>query len=84
MALSIDDIREAAFGLGELERKELMLDLLDSLELWVDFSDYNAAWAEELSDRCEAYRRGEVEALDYKEAMRQIEDELKCHSPEEP
>ena len=60
-------LTEQASLLAPIERAELVEGILQSL----DATDPNLdqLWAEEAKDRLAAYRRGEVEALDFDETL---------------
>ena len=68
MSARVDSIFEAAMKLSDDERAELS-DLL-FYTLPPDRQDeVDKAWAEEAGRRMDAYRRGEVEALDLDETL---------------
>ena len=63
----IKKLTEEASLLPPVERAELVEGILQSL----DSSDasLDRLWAEEAEDRLAAYRRGEIEAVDFDEAL---------------
>ena len=63
----IEKLTEQASLLSPIERAELVEGILQSL----DATDPNLdqLWAEEAKDRLAAYRCGELEALDFDEAL---------------
>ena len=63
----IRELTEQASLLAPIERAELVEGILQSL----DATDPNLdqLWAEEARDRLAAYRRGELEALDFDETL---------------
>ncbi len=63
-AIKIDDVRVLALELSREERELLGIELLSSLESSEIQADMDAAWAEEILARSEAYRSGAVQTLD--------------------
>ena len=63
----VKKLTEQASLLPPIERAELVESILQSL----DATDPNLdkLWAEEAKDRLAAYRRGELEALDFDETL---------------
>lgn len=65
---SLEDIEAAAFQLTRGERARLAEHLLMSLE---EDDEILIAWVEEAKRRADAYERGEMEAIDFDEAIAQ-------------
>lgn len=64
----LEDIEAAALQLAPSERAHLAERLLVSLD---EDDEILAAWVEEAERRGEAYERGEMEAIDFEEAIAQ-------------
>ena len=62
--MTVDEVRVRALELPREERELLGIELLSSLESAETQSEVDAAWAEEILARSEAYRSGKVQALD--------------------
>jgi putative addiction module component (TIGR02574 family) len=63
----IKELTEQASLLPPIERAELVEGILQSLDATDPSLDQ--IWAEEAKDRMAAYRRGELEALDFDETL---------------
>jgi putative addiction module component (TIGR02574 family) len=63
----IRELTEQASLLPPIERAELVEGILQSLD--ATDSSLDRLWAEEAKDRLAAYRRGELEALDFDETL---------------
>ncbi len=64
----LEDIEAAALQLATSDRAKLAERLLISLE---EDDEILAAWVEEAERRGDAYERGEMEAIDFDEAIAQ-------------
>lgn len=64
----LEDIEAAALQLTQAERAKLAERLLVSLD---EDDEILAAWVEEAERRGDAYERGEMEAIDFDEAIAQ-------------
>lgn len=69
----LEDIEAAALQLAPGERAKLAERLLISLE---EDDEILAAWVEEAEMRGEAYERGEMESVDFDEAIAQARARL--------
>lgn len=69
----LEDIEAAALQLAPAERARLAERLLVSLD---EDDEILAAWVEEAERRGEAYERGEMEAIDFDEAIAQTRARL--------
>ena len=65
---SLEDIEAAALQLAASDRAHLAERLLISLD---EDDEILAAWVEEAERRADAYERGEIEAIDFDEAIAQ-------------
>lgn len=76
------DLHEAAMALSPAQRAQLADDLLGSLEELDDEpegeskKEVEAAWAEEIRRRVEAYDRGELETISLEEFQARMEPYL--------
>lgn len=70
---ALEDIEAAALQLAPAERAHLAERLLVSLE---EDDEILAAWVEEAERRCDAYDRGEMEAIDFDESMARLKTKL--------
>ncbi len=68
MSSPLEDIEAAALQLAPSERAHLAERLLVSLE---EDDEILAAWVEEAERRADAYERGEMETIDFDEAIAQ-------------
>jgi putative addiction module component (TIGR02574 family) len=68
-------LKEEALKLSPFERAQLIDALWQSLDP-VEQQAIDQAWAEESKDRLDAYRRGEVEALDGESALSELKGQL--------
>ena len=62
--MTVNEIRVCALELPRDERELLGVALLSSLESQESQAEVDAAWAEEILARSEAYRSGKVQSLD--------------------
>lgn len=63
-SMTVDEVRVRALELPREERELLGIELLSSLESPETQAEVDAAWAEEILARSEAYRSGKVQTLD--------------------
>ena len=63
VSISLDDLKRDAAQLSEIERAELALSLIESLEAWVDDGDVEEAWRLEIERRVDEVERGERELI---------------------
>ena len=68
-------LKEEALKLSPFERAQLIDALWQSLDP-VEQQAIEKAWTEESKDRLDAYRRGEVEALDGESALSELQGKL--------
>jgi len=68
-------LKEEALKLSPFERAQLIDALWQSLDP-VEQQAIDQAWTEESKDRLDAYRRGEVEALDGESALSELKGTL--------
>ena len=68
-------LREAALKLSPFERAQLIDALWQSLDP-AEQEAIDRAWVEESKDRLNAYRKGEVEALDGESALSELKGKL--------
>jgi putative addiction module component (TIGR02574 family) len=68
-------LKEEALKLSPFERAQLIDALWQSLDP-VEQQAIDQAWTEESKDRLDAYRRGEVEALDGDHALAELKEKL--------
>jgi putative addiction module component (TIGR02574 family) len=68
-------LKEEALKLSPFERAQLIDALWQSLDP-VEQQAIDQAWTEESKDRLDAYRRGEVEALDGESALSELKGKL--------
>lgn len=75
--LTIDEVRDLAFQLSVRDREALANDLLVSLDEGEADTGADAAWAEEIERRAEAYARGEVQAEDWEISLARARQQLR-------
>ena len=63
----IKELTEQASRLPPVERAELVEGILESLDR--SDPDLERLWAEEAKDRLAAFRRGEIEAVDFDDTL---------------
>ncbi len=68
---SVDQLAKKAFGLQPTERIRLVEAILFSLDK--PDADIEQSWIAESESRYEAYKRGEIEAVDWDEIKRRYE-----------
>ena len=70
---SFDELQNRVLRLPAAERGRLAVALLDSLEDEPVDEGVAEAWANEVLTRSAAYSRGELQAVDWREAFQEIE-----------
>ena len=78
---ALDDLRQQVLKLVPEERAVLACDLLDSLETSPPEADVESAWAEEIEARSEAFAAGELSAMPWRQAVDEIEQDLRERQP---
>lgn len=71
MTQAVQHLLTEALRLPAEERGELIASLIDSLETEVD-TDADAAWSDEIARRLQEIDDGQVEMIDWSEALRII------------
>ena len=79
--MTISEVRDRALELSREERELLGIELLSSLESPETQADVDAAWAEEILARSEAYRSGKVQALDSAGTVERLRQRLAAGQP---
>lgn len=74
--MTVDEIRIRALELSREERELLGVELLCSLQTPETQPEIDAAWAEEILARSDAYRGGKVQALDAAETVERLRQRL--------
>lgn len=74
--MTVDEIRARALELPREERELLGIALLGSLETAANQVEVETAGAYEILARSDAYRRGQVQALDTSETAERIRQRL--------
>ncbi len=77
--MTVDEVRVRALELPREERELLGIELLSSLESAETQAEVDAAWAEEILARSEAYRSGKVQALDAAGTVERLRKRLSGH-----
>ena len=70
---SFDELQNRVLSLPAAERGRLAVAVLDSLEDEPVDEGVAEAWANEVLTRSAAYSRGELQAVDWREAFQEIE-----------
>lgn len=78
---AFDELQTEVLSLPIADRGRLAMAVLDSLEDEPVDEGVAVAWAEEVLARSAAYSRGELRALDWRDALREIESDLDGLSP---
>lgn len=78
---TVEQVREAALILTEIERALFVQDFVESLHSPTEEREWAEAWADEILERYDEYRRGEVTPIDGEECMRQLRAELHGNRP---
>jgi len=74
--MTVNEIRTRALELPREERELLGIALLSSLETAANQAEVDAAWADEIQARSEAYHRGQVDALEASGTVERIRQRL--------
>ena len=77
--MTIDEVRVRALELPREERELLGIELLSSLESPETQAEVDAAWAEYILARSEAYCSGKVQALDAAGTVERLRQRLSDH-----
>ena len=72
MSATTEQVFIEALALPSLARAELAHKLIASLEEAEPTPEITLAWAKEVTDRYEAFRRGEITERDSKDVMRDL------------
>ena len=72
-----EQVRDQALQLPIAERATLARDLLASLEVHESPEVVEAAWAEEIEARAEAYERGDLKADDWQISLERARQRLR-------
>ena len=73
---SFEEIQNQVLSLPATERGRLAVEVLDSLDDEPVDEGVAEAWANEVLSRSAAYSRGELKAVDWREALQEIEADL--------
>lgn len=73
---SFEEIQNQVLSLPATERGRLAVAVLDSLDDEPVDEGVAEAWANEVLSRSAAYSRGELKAVDWREALQEIEADL--------
>lgn len=71
-----DDLQNQVLSLSPADRGRMAVAVLDSLENEPVDEGVAEAWAAELLARSAAYSRGELKAVDWRDALQEIEADL--------
>lgn len=78
---TFEDLQNEVLKLPSADRGRLAIAVLDSLENEPADEGIAEAWANEVLARSAAYSRGELHAVDWREALHEIESDLNEISP---
>ena len=78
---SYDDLQNQVLNLPVADRGRLAVAVLDSLECEPFDEQVAEAWTQEVLARSEAYSQGKLTAVDWREALQEIEADLNEMSP---
>ncbi len=78
---TFEDLQKEVLRLPSTDRGRLALAVLDSLDDEPFDEGVAEAWAHEVLARSAAYSRGELHAVDWREALQEIESDLNEMSP---
>lgn len=73
---TFEDLQNEVLKLPSADRGRLAIAVLDSLEDEPVDEGVGEAWANEVLARSAAYSRGELKAVDWREALQEIEADL--------
>lgn len=73
---TFEELQERALSLPMAERGRLAVAVLDSLDDEPLDDQVAQDWTQEILARSAAYSRGELQAVDWREALQDIEDDL--------
>lgn len=73
---TFEDLQNEVLKLPSADRGRLAIAVLDSLEDEPVDEGVAEAWADEVLARSAAYSRGELKAVDWREALQEIEADL--------
>lgn len=73
---TFEDLQNEVLKLPSADRGRLAVAVLDSLEDEPVDEGVAEAWADEVLARSAAYSRGELKAVDWREALQEIEADL--------
>ena len=73
---TFEDLQNEVLRLPSVDRGRLAIAVLDSLDDEPVDDDVAKAWADEVLARSAAYSRGELKAVDWREAMQEIDADL--------
>ncbi len=78
---TFEDLQNEVLRLPSADRGRLAMAVLDSLDDEPCDEGVAEAWAAEVLARSTAYSRGELQAVDWREALQEIESDLNELSP---
>lgn len=78
---SFEELQNQVLNLPAADRGRLALVVLDSLDDEPVDEGVAEAWATEVLERSAAYSRGELQAVDWREALKEMENDLDKISP---
>lgn len=73
---TFEDLQNEVLRLPSADRGRLAITVLDSLEDEPVDDDVAKAWADEVQARSTAYTRGELNAVDWRVALQEIDADL--------
>ncbi len=73
---TFEDLQNEVLRLPSADRGRLAIAVLDSLDDEPVDDDVAKAWADEVLARSAAYSRGELKAVDWREALQEIDADL--------
>ena len=79
---TFDDIQQIVLSLSSSERGQLAVAVLDSLDDEPFDADAIETWSNELLARSDAYSRGDLKAVDWRQALAEIEADLETRVSE--
>jgi len=78
---TFEDLQNEVLRLPSADRGRLAIAVLESLDDEPPDEGVAEAWANEVLARSAAYSRGELRAVDWREALQEIESDLNEMSP---